>query len=61
VLQVDKEASQTRDYRVANVRDASRGSPRSVAAQRTLARNDNYGGGQECPPYSGSYNGNAGV
>ncbi len=34
-----KEASQTRDYCVA--KNASRGSPRSLAAQKTLARDDN--------------------
>jgi hypothetical protein len=52
VVQFDGEASQTRDYCVAKnpsarfrlLRagcDTSRGSPRFLAAQRTLARNDN--------------------
>jgi hypothetical protein len=39
VVQFDKEASQTRDYCVAK-NDASRGSPRSFAAQKALAQDD---------------------
>jgi hypothetical protein len=41
VIQFDREASQTRDYCVEKERDATRGSPRFLTAQRTLVRNDN--------------------
>jgi hypothetical protein len=40
VGQFDKEASQTRDYCVRKQGDASRGSPRSFTAQRTLVQDD---------------------
>jgi hypothetical protein len=36
-----KEASQMRDYVRRKNRDVSRGSPRSLAAQKALARDDN--------------------
>src|SRR5580700_3195425 len=39
--EVDKEASQTRDILRRKKRDASRGSPRSFTAQRTLVQDDN--------------------
>ena len=41
VAQFDKEASQTRDYCLAKCAEASRGSPRFLAAQKRLARDDN--------------------
>jgi hypothetical protein len=41
LMDLDKEASQTRNYCGGN-RAAMRGSPRSLAAQRTLARDDTY-------------------
>ena len=41
MAQFDKEASQTRELLRRKGRDASRGSPRSLAAQTTLARDDN--------------------
>jgi len=46
VVQFDREASQTRDYCVEKERDATRGSPRFLTAQRALVRNDN----QTAPP-----------
>jgi hypothetical protein len=39
--QFDKEGSQSRDIASLSERDATRGSPRSLAAQRRLARDDN--------------------
>jgi len=41
VAQFDKEASQTPRWLRRQERDASRGSPRSLAAQKALARDDN--------------------
>ena len=40
-MQVNKEASHTRGYGIAQIRDASRGSPRSLDTQKQRARDDN--------------------
>ena len=40
-VQFNKEASRTRDLVMARKRHDSRGSPRSLAAQKRLARDDN--------------------
>jgi len=41
VVQSDREASRARDLLCGKEHDTSRGSPRSFAAQRTLAQDDN--------------------